>query len=590
MSADRIHEPNPHEAQLTARAVLVGALIGGVVAASNVYVGLRLGWTVGGSLIAAILGFAVFRIVPSSSPYTVLEANITQTVGSGAGTMASAAGLVAPIPALAMLGHHVPWYVLFAWALSVAFLGVCFTVPLRRTYVEVAKLRFPTGTATATTIVAMFASTDEAAARARALATFAVGAGAFTLAGYFVPVLHHPPVAGLGLAVLVKWTFVPYLSPLMFGTGLLVGIRVGASLLAGAIVAWGILGPLAQNFDWAPGKVMSTADGPRGWLLWIGVAVMVAESLTTLLLSWRTVLQAFSWVKQRRRNVKDARTAAASADSSIPKQWWLGGLCAAASAAIVVAWLFFDVPLHLGIIAVALSAILANVAVRAGGETDLNPIGPMAKVTQVIFGALAPRSLVSNLMAGAMTGAGAAQAGDMMQDLKAGYLLGASPRQQYIAQLCGIAAGVLFCVPIYYLFDHAYTIGQGELAAPSAHSWKAIALVLSQGLNALPSTARWAAAGGALFGVLLAVVQKKLPRLAPYTPSGLAFGIAFLIPAYYSLAMFVGALILVFWNARQPAHAKRFTYVVACGLIAGEAIMGIVKAVLRLCAVPPLLG
>ena len=136
-STDRLYTPAPGESQFTARAVIAGCLIGGVVSAMNIYFGLRTGWSIGGSLIAAILGYSLFAAIRPGKAYTRLEANITQTSGSAAGSMTSAAGLLAAIPALGMLGFELSWWQLVLWSLSVAYLGVFFAVPLRRQMVLV---------------------------------------------------------------------------------------------------------------------------------------------------------------------------------------------------------------------------------------------------------------------------------------------------------------------------------------------------------------------------------------------------------------------------------------------------------------------
>ncbi|MBT8493498.1 MAG: OPT/YSL family transporter, partial [Deltaproteobacteria bacterium] len=240
---EQLHSPEPGERQLTARAIIFGCLLGGLVSAMNISFGLKIGWTVGGSLMAAILGYAAFTIANAAPPGliklllvlqivigtgacaaitlsaglglplvagvtslalvvsvvlawvlwkvypgqpSVLETNITQTTGSAAGTMASAGGLVAPIPAMLMLGYEIPLWGMFAWVASVAFLGVFFAVPLRRQYVDIEKLRFPTGTATANTIVSMFAKGAEAMQKAKVLVWVAIGSGAYALASYFV--------------------------------------------------------------------------------------------------------------------------------------------------------------------------------------------------------------------------------------------------------------------------------------------------------------------------------------------------------------------------------------------------------------------
>ncbi|MHC4413700.1 MAG: OPT family oligopeptide transporter [Planctomycetota bacterium] len=581
---EQLYQPPPDERQLSIRAVAAGCLLGGVVSCTNIYMGLKIGWSEGGSLIAAILGFALFAAMRRA--LSVLECNITQTAGSAAGSMASAAGLLAPIPAMSMLGYEIPVPALFLWALSVAYVGVMFAVPLRRQMVEVDRLRFPTGTATAQTIMAMFAEAGEAVVKARILILVGIGAGVFTLATYFVPEIEVPPAEGLGIAALTvaaAWGFKLYLGPLLFGAGILVGPRVGLSLLGGAVVAWAITGPLVQKAGWAPGAVMSYAEGPRGWLLWPGVAIMVSEALTALALSWRTFVRAL------RGTAAAGRGGAERGDRGIPNWWWMGGLGIATIGTVLVAWFVFHIPPFMTIIAIALSSVLAVVAVRSTGETDINPVGGMGKVTQLVYGGIAPGNMVTNLMAAAVTGAGASQSGDIMHDLKSGRLLGASPRKQFIAQLMGIAAGVCFCVPAYLLVTSAYEIGGPQLPAPAAQAWKAMAEVLARGFEALPPHAEPAVLMGLLFGALLPVLRRIKP-VAPFVPSGLAFGIAFIVQAYYSLTIFLGAMLLVLWRLRAPGGAKRLSFAVASGLIAGEGLFGILKAAMTLLGVPTLTG
>jgi OPT family oligopeptide transporter len=261
----------------------------------------------------------------------------------------------------------------------------------------------------------------------------------------------------------------------------------------------------------------------------------------------------------------------------------MGGLAISTVLTTGAAWAVFDIPPLFSLLAIGLSSVLAMIAVRSTGETDINPIGGMGKVTQLVFGGLAPGAMTTNLMAAAITGSGASQAGDMMQDLKTGYLLGASPRGQFKAQLVGIAAGVFFCVPIYMLFDSAYEIGGEEIPAPAAHAWKAMAELLSKGFDAMPNYAVYAVAAGAVFGVVMAVTNKLGPKsLTRFLPSGLAFGIAFIVPAYYSVAMFVGALMYLGWQKSNKSDAEQLGFSVASGLIAGEGLMGIVAAGLTL--------
>lgn len=600
--AEVIYTPEPNERQLTPRALITGCVLGAVVAAMNISFGLRTGWSIGGSLIAAILGIAFFLILKPRIPFSRLEANITQTTGSGAGTMASAAGLLSAIPAMNLLadeGRDVPTFgymELTLWGLSVAFLGVFFAVPLRRQLVVQEKLRFPTGTATAHTLMSMFAKGDEAIQKARVLLWFAGGAAAFSLAAYFVPQIEAWPIqeipwprigeaAGVSVfAWLAGHTFTVYVSPLMYGAGVLIGIRVAASLSLGAVVAWGFVGPYADAQGWAT----EASGGMSKWILWPGVAIMVSDGLTSLALSWKTIVRTFTGAKDS-GPVKE--TEADAMPHQIPNAIWVGGLALATLCTVTIAQLVFDIAWWLTLVGVAMSSVLAMIATRSTGETDINPIGAMGKVTQLVFGALSPGVLSTNIMGAAITSAGASQAGDMMQDLKTGRMLGASPRRQLVAQLVGVGAGVLVAVPIFVLFDSAYDIGvDPTMPAPAAHSWKAMAVILADGFGALPPNATWAIGLGAAFGVLMRLLPRMIPTAKNVLPSGLAFGIAFIVPAFYSLAMLVGAVLFQIWKHRKPGAAEKLGFAVASGLIAGDGLMGIVKAGLTLLGVETLTG
>lgn len=588
-----LYQPEPGEWQLTLRAVLAGCLIGSVVSCTNIYIGLKIGWAFGASIISAVLAYSLFDVLERAfgvRKLSVLETNIAQTSGSAAGYMSSAAGLLAAIPALALLGFEFAWHTLILWALSVAFLGVFFAVPLRRQMIDVDRLRFPTGTATAETILAMFSDAQEALQKSRVLLYTALAAGAFTLGTHFFPVLEYPLSpweAKIGwLGVLSAWTFQLYLGPSLMGAGFLIGPRVVLSLVAGAILSWGLLGPLAQYYGWAPGPIMGFQDGARGWILWPGVALMVSEALATLAFNWKTFLSTFtstrsaiSQLETADLSAEEQATSESSASDSqrIPDSWWLGGLALGSVVTVSIAWFVFGIPAHLTLVAILLSMVLAAVAVRSAGETDINPVGGMGKVTQLVFGGIAPGSLSTNLLSAAITAGGASQAADMMQDLKTGKLLGASPRNQFLAQLCGICVGILFAIPVYLLFVHAYELGSKELPAPAAMAWKATAELLNQGFTALPPRSEYAFLIAAAVGVLLAGLQ-QIPSLKPYTPSGLALGIAFIIQAYFSLVILYGLIIWWVWKSLKPQQTEKYTYSVASGLIAGQGLMGIANA------------
>lgn len=595
-STEQLHVPVPDERQLTLRAVVVGCLLGGVVAAMNLYLGLKIGWSIGGSLMAAILAYGAFSMLAPALPYTLLEANITQTTCSAAGTMVPAAGLTATIPAMKLLDQDLSTAGLFAWTAAVAYLGVMFAVPLRRQYVIVEKLRFPTGMATANTVVAMFAKAGEAVAKAKVLLYFGVFAFAYITFAYFIPDLESPRMhvwfGGATLTTLATWGFTVYLGPMLVGVGLIIEIRISLSLLAGALVGWGLLGYTAQSQGFAvhpnPMEIQEGGLwGAAGWIMWPGVAIMVGDALVSLALSWRSFAAALRVTGRVATGRQTDDTTHDTAAGTIPNSWWLIGLALASLGTIAVTWTVFGIPPYLSVIAILLSAILSNVAVRATGETDINPVGPLGQVAQGAFGPLTD-SMATNIMSAGITGAGASQAADMMQDFKTGSMLGASPRKQMIAQLWGIAAGILAVVPIYLLFDTAWDIGSEKLRAPHALTWKAVAEIMSKGFGAMPEYADVAMLVGVIFGALLPIVRRLWPDLAPYTPSGLAFGIAFLVLPSYSLSMAVGALALALWRQVNRAQCERFVFAVACGLIAGHGLAGLTQAVLKMLNVPTL--
>ena len=257
------------------------------------------------------------------------------------------------------------------------------------------------------------------------------------------------------------------------------------------------------------------------------------------------------------------------------------GLAIASLVTIGTAYYVFEISPFMTIVAIGLSSILAAIAVRSTGETDINPVGGMGKVTQLVYGGIAPGHLATNLMAAGITGAGASQAGDMMQDLKTGHMLGASPRKQLIAQLLGITGGIIICVPIYKLFTSAYEVGGDDLPAPAAHAWRAMAELLSKGLDAMPAFALYGVIAGLLFGIAMPLLRKAKPE-AKWIPSGLAFGIAFIIPAFYCLSMFIGTVIFKSWEKRCPKVAAGLGFAIASGLIAGEGLMGVINSILTL--------
>jgi putative OPT family oligopeptide transporter len=242
----------------------------------------------------------------------------------------------------------------------------------------------------------------------------------------------------------------------------------------------------------------------------------------------------------------------------------------------------FSIHWWMGIVSVLMTFFLAVVACRATGETDITPIGAMGKITQLFYGVVAPANITTNLMTACVTAGAAASSADLLTDLKSGYLLGANPRKQFIAQFLGIFSGALVIVPAFYLIvPTANVLGGEEFPAPAAQVWKGVAELLAHGLSSLDITERWALAIGGLVGILIPALERFLPSKArPFIPSSMGLGLAFVIPFWNTLSMFVGALMAWVLSKSARKLAESYTIPVASGLIAGESLMGILIALL----------
>ena len=576
----------PGTPELTVRALAAGILVGCLIGASNVCVGLKIGLAFGATLITAVLAFALVRAL--GQPFSKRENMISSTAGSAAAAMASAAGLISFIPAMKMLGTPLSYLELVLWASATAGLGVFFTIPLRRSMVVAAQLPYPTGTATAETISAMFAESDNAVSKARVLLYSALAAGAVALLFSIKPLplgrFMNFGLDDLGLSVGILGVSLAALklgisfSPMILGAGVLVGHRVGWSLLLGSVAAWAVGAPLLLHHQVvvpeAAGKEYKAAFE---WLLWPGVSMMVFAGLTGLLMRYKSILRTFSTI------ARGTRSGAGESDP-FPLKLWLIGLLVFATGVVVLCWLLFDISPWMAVLAIVLSFIFCAIAVHAVGETDINPSGPMAKITQVIYGFMDPGRVSTNVMTAGITAAGASQAADLMTDLKAGRLLGVSVRRQVLAQLLGIGCGVFVVVGVYKALAAAYPIPGEDFTAPSVQSWYAVARVLADGLKSLPPGALEAAAAAGALGIILTLLGRSR-KLAPWLPSPVALGIAFLVPAYYAWGIFLGALITWVVSRRKPETTGNYATSLASGLIAGEGVMMVLVALLMVLGV-----
>jgi OPT family oligopeptide transporter len=224
--------------------------------------------------------------------------------------------------------------------------------------------------------------------------------------------------------------------------------------------------------------------------------------------------------------------------------------------------------------------LLVVVAARATGETDVTPVGPISKITQLAFGAIKPGDVTVNLMTANVTAGAVSHAGDLLTDLKSGYLLGANPRQQFIAQFFGVVAGGLVVVPaFFFLIPTPETLGGDKWPAPAALVWRGVAELLAKGPAALPHSAQVGLLIGAVLGVVLVLLERAFPKQARYIPSPTGLGLAFTFNAYYSISFFLGACAREILARRAPKLNEQYTVPVSSGIIAGESLMGVAIAV-----------
>ena len=184
-------------------------------------------------------------------------------------------------------------------------------------------------------------------------------------------------------------------------------------------------------------------------------------------------------------------------------------------------------------------------------------------------------------MTASMTAGAAAASADLLTDLKSGYLLGANPRKQFLAQFFGVFAGVLVVVPAFYVIvPNASVLGTAQWPAPSAQVWAAVAKLLSNGLHSLHPTAQIGLAVGVLVGMILPLLERAFPKKAHWVPSATGIGLAMVIPFFNSLSMFVGAGVALFLQKKHPKLAEKYIIPVSSGVIAGESLVGVVVALL----------
>lgn len=413
---------------------------------------------------------------------------------------------------------------LILWSLAVAFFGVFFAIPLRKQTIIRERLKFPSGTATAQMISLLHQQPDptvtkttlrrrrplnderrpliqptsqqpttyttthtSAAATAlsaddhndedfelswalklRGLIVSFIASSIYTLTSYFVPIVNTLPIFNWITFNLIdfrawEWYFTPSFS--YIGQGIIMGLPTTLSMLLGCVIGWGILSPVAVYCGWAPGPIDDWKTGSKGWILWISLGVMIAESCVSLLVVLvRTIVKA--WRQKLNVNVVDYTPLVAEGEARLGEEFiedeieveevdspvnqqvskavTVVGLIVSSIACVYLVGVVFPnvIPAKMTLLAIAVAMFLSILGVRALGETDLNPVSGIGKLAQLFYAGVMPGGILANLIAGGIAEAGAQQAGDLMQDLKTGHLLKASPKAQFYGQMIGSFASV----------------------------------------------------------------------------------------------------------------------------------------------------
>ena len=414
----------------------------------------------------------------------------------------------------------------------------------------------------------------------------------------------------------------------------------------GALLGWAVLSPLAKYNGWASGEVADWETGSKGWIVWVSLAIMLADAIVSLV--W-LILRPVIWLSRlygplavdavrekgfgrcvqeltpealggykpvrltegdlSRANTKssappldDEEEYDAPPEQQISVKTTLIGIVITVTFCIVAVRYSFRglISIPLTILAMVLSVFLSVMAVRATGETDLNPVSGISKLTQLIFAFVTPKgspnAMVINILAGGISEAGALQAGELLQDLKCGHLLGASPLAQFYGQLIGTGVGSVVSALVYKLYTSVYQIPGGLFQVPTGYVWVFTArLVTGQGLpDRSPQFAIAAAAVWALLTVIRIYGQsrknpdgsKGAPWVA-YVPGGIAVAVGMYNTPSFTLARFVGGMIAWWWT-RWRGREETTVIVLASGLILGEGILSIVNLALASAAVPHL--
>lgn len=593
--------------QLTPRAIILSIILAMVLAAANTYMGLFAGLTIASAIPAAVVSMAVLRALGGGG---ILENNIVQTGASAGQSIAS--GVIFTIPALVILGYWDDYK--YSWVLAIAglggVLGVFFSVPLRRSLIVDQQLAFPEGKAAAEVLK----TGENPSLGVKILAGAAVlGGVAKLLAASGLRLIPDTAAAAgyFGKAIGYVGT---NLSPALLGVGYIVGLNIGIVVVAGGILSWSIAIPIYSAFfldndpTLAARLVGVPAEDAAGaiWstqIRYLGVGAMLIGGIWTLISLRNSLLSGV------RSGLAATRAGAAKivahTEQDLPMKGVLVGLVVftiplAVLYHAIVQNLTVTIPMTIimivaGFLFSSVSAYMAGLVGSSNNPVSGITIGTIlfaSLVLMLLMGRDAPLGPVAAIMIGAVVCCAACIAGDNLQDLKCGYIVGATPWRQQVMLAIGAISCAMVMAPVLNLLASAYGIGvptathPKPLLAPQATLMASVAKGLFGG--ALPWNMIWI--GGGVGAVIIAIDEILKKRGATFRAPVLAAAVGIYLPLDLTMPIFIGGLLahLVKRASGAPAHAgvddtddrlHRKGVLFSAGLITGEALMGIVIAV-----------
>jgi putative OPT family oligopeptide transporter len=562
--------PDGRVAEFTVRAVLLGVVLSVMFGMVNAYLGLKVGLTVSASIPSAVLSMAVLRGVLRRG--TILENNIVHGIASTGESLA--AGVVFTVPALIFIGVDPDGFRVFLIAATAGLLGILMMIPLRHhlTISEHGTLPFPEGTACAEVLIAG----DRGRSAARSV-FLGIATGALYQLAMRGLRLWRDTIFG-SLPAWNKLAFGAELTPLFLGVGYLIGPRVAALLAGGGMLAWLVLIPsfaLLGRFGaggWLGiGPEVAAFDA---WTMWnkyvrfVGAGAVACGGAISIIKTAPLIVQSLGKVLTGLRAPPGAREVRTERD--LPSWVTAGGTLVLALAL----WLVpaFDIGLPQALLAVTLTYFFVVVSARMVGliGSTSQPISGMTITALLVttftlktLGYAGTGGMAASLAVAVIVCVAIAVAGDISQDLKCGALVGGTPWAIQLGEMIGAVAAAVRAGWVLFLLHAAYTIGSEDLPAPQAKLMATLATGVMQG--ELP----WSLLG---LGVALAAVAELLGV------SSLAFAIGLYLPVTTTSPLLVGGLIAG-WHRRAGRNAHEPT-LLASGLIAGDALMGIAIAAL----------